>query len=292
MKIGIYARVLKSEEQLQFVDQLIRLLKKRNIDVWLHRDFAAFLKQRNMEIGYHLFDNNSLETDSIDFLMSLGGDGTMLDTLTIVRDTNIPVLGVNMGRFGFLASSQMEDIEGTIRELENQTYSIDKRTVLQLESNRQVFNTFPHALNDFVIHKKDSASMITVHAYVNGVFLNSYWSDGLICATPTGSSGYSLSCGGPLLFPGSSSFVLTPIAPHNLNVRPAVISDDHVLSFEIEGRTNSFLATIDSRTVTIEKGTQLAVKKADFKFRMIRLENESFMDTIRKKLMWGIDNRN
>lgn len=291
MKIGIYARVLRPE-QLPFLDELLKLLKERGIIIWMHKDFAEAFKNLKRLADFNLFDNQSLETDSIDYLLSLGGDGTMLDTLTIVRNTNIPVLGVNMGRFGFLASSQKEDIAQTITELENKTYSIDKRTVLKLESDRTVFTQFPYALNDFVIHKKDTASMITVHSYVNGVFLNSYWSDGLIIATPTGSSGYSLSCGGPIVFPGSKSFVLTPIAPHNLNVRPAVISDDHILSFEIEGRTNSFLGSLDSRSVTIEKGTQLAVKKADFSFSMIRLQNESYMDTIRRKLMWGLDNRN
>jgi len=291
MKIGIYARVLRPE-QIPFMDDLLKLLKDRGIIIWMHKDFAEAFKNLKRVADFNLFDNNSLEQGSIDYLLSLGGDGTMLDTLTIVRDTNIPVLGVNMGRFGFLASSQKEDIAQTITELENKTYSIDKRTVLKLESDRTVFKHFPYALNDFVIHKKDTASMITVHSYVNGVFLNSYWSDGLIIATPTGSSGYSLSCGGPLVFPGSKSFVLTPIAPHNLNVRPAVISDDYILSFEIEGRTNSFLGTLDSRSVTVEKGTQLAIKKADFSFSMIRLQNESFMDTIRRKLMWGLDNRN
>jgi len=292
MKIGIYARVLKSSEQLNFVDTLFKHLTERGIEIWLHKDFANFLIHKNRQVSNKMFDNNSLSENSIDYLLSLGGDGTMLDTLTMVRDTNIPVLGVNMGRFGFLASSQQEDIVQTITQLENKTYSVDKRTVLKLESDREVFTQFPFALNDFVIHKKDTSSMIIVHAYVNGVFLNSYWADGLICSTPTGSSGYSLSCGGPLLFPGSASVVITPIAPHNLNVRPAVISDDHVLTFEIEGRTNSFLATLDSRSVTVEKGTQLAIKKADFFFSMIRLQEESFMDTIRKKLMWGLDNRN
>jgi NAD+ kinase len=292
MKIGVYARVLSSPQQLSFVDSLLSLLSERGFEIWLHKDFASHLIQKNRKVTYSLFDNRSLSEGSLDYLLSLGGDGTMLDTLTLVRDTNIPVLGVNMGRFGFLASSQQEDIEQTITQLENKTYSIDKRVVVQLESDREVFTDFPFALNDFVIHKKDTSSMITVHAYVNGVFLNSYWSDGLICSTPTGSSGYSLSCGGPLLFPGSASFVITPIAPHNLNVRPAVISDDHVLSFEIEGRTNSFLGSLDSRSVTVEKGTQLAIKKANFYFNMIRLQDESFMNTIRKKLSWGLDNRN
>ena len=164
--------------------------------------------------------------------------------------------------------------------------------MLKLESDQPLFGDFPYALNDFVIHKKDTSSMITVRAYLNGVFLNAYWADGLICSTPTGSSGYSLSCGGPLLFPGSRSFVITPIAPHNLNVRPAVISEESVVSFETEGRTDSYLVTLDSRSETVTKGTKLAIQKANFSFRTVRLQEESYMNTIRKKLMWGLDNRN
>ncbi|MBI1308028.1 MAG: NAD kinase [Bacteroidetes bacterium] len=288
MKIGIYTRSFQNTEQLAFAQKLVNLLNSRNIESLVYKPVL----EEHPELGKNAFDSHDLHPESLDYLLSLGGDGTMLDTLTIVRNNRIPVLGINMGRFGFLASSQQEDIENTINELENKTYFIDQRSVIKLESDRQVFDDFPYALNDFVIHKKDSSSMITVHSYMNGVFLNSYWSDGLICSTPTGSSGYSLSCGGPLLFPGSGSFVITPIAPHNLNVRPAVVSDDSVLSFEIEGRDNSFLATLDSRSVTIQKGTQLAVKKADFRFCMVRLQDESYMDTIRKKLMWGLDNRN
>ncbi|MFT4522722.1 MAG: NAD+ kinase [Bacteroidia bacterium] len=292
MKIGLYARILKSKTQLDFVASLLDLLAKREIEIYLHENLKSLLKLDLVTDDYKSFNDFDLKAEDIDYLLSLGGDGTMLDTIIMVRDTAIPVLGVNMGRFGFLASSQQENIEQTIIELEQKSYSIDQRTVLMLESDGNLFSKFPYALNDFVIHKKDSSSMITVHTYLNGVFLNSYWADGLICSTPTGSSGYSLSCGGPLLFPGSSSLVITPIAPHNLNVRPAVISDDHIVSFEIEGRANSFLVSLDSRSITVPKGAQLAIKKAPFLFYMIRLSDESFMDTIRKKLMWGIDNRN
>jgi NAD+ kinase len=292
MKIGIYARILKSKEQEEFVHSLLELLKVKQIKIFVHTTLAKILGPEVMDDSISTFSGSDLNFGDIDYLLSLGGDGTMLDTLMLVKDTCTPVLGVNMGRFGFLASSQKENIKQTIHELEQKSYTIDKRSVLMLESDSALFSTFPYALNDFVIHKKDSSSMITVHTYLNGVFLNSYWADGLICSSPTGSSGYSLSCGGPLLFPGSSSLVITPIAPHNLNVRPAVISDSNVVSFEIESRTNSFLVSLDSRSISVNKGIQLAIRKAPFSFYMVRLSNETFMNTIRKKLMWGIDNRN
>lgn len=293
MKIGLYSRILKTGEHLRFFNFLIDLLQERGVEVYVYESlFEHLSKEHRHTCKQPAFRAGELTNASLDFLISLGGDGTMLDTLGIVRETGIPVLGVNTGRFGFLASSQMSDIEETINELENRSYSIDERTVIKLESATELFDGFPFALNDFVLHKKDSSAMITVHTYLNGVFLNSYWSDGLIISTPTGSSGYSLSCGGPLLFPGSSSFVVTPIAPHNLNVRPVVVSDSHIISFEFEGRTSSVLASLDSRAVSLLKGIELAIRKADFGFRMVRLSGENYMDTLRKKLMWGRDNRN
>lgn len=271
----------------------MELLKSKGIDCYLYEDLARHLKEEHhISSGLETFHAKNIEQDSLDYLISLGGDGTMLDTLYIVKNTGIPVLGVNTGRFGFLASSQMSEIENTILELQNKSYAIEERTVLRLESEEELFGNFPYALNDFVLHKKDTSSMITVHTYLNGVFLNSYWADGLIISTPTGSSGYSLSCGGPLLFPGSSSFAVTPIAAHNLNVRPVVVSDENIISFEFEGRTSSVLASLDSRSVSLLKGVELAIKRADFNFKMVRLSNENYMETIRKKLMWGKDKRN
>jgi NAD+ kinase len=293
MKLGIYSRILKNKEQLDFFNRFLALLAERGIETIISEElFNHLLEDHGISPELPVFAKNDLKEGALDFLISIGGDGTMLDTLTLVRDSGIPVLGVNTGRFGFLASSQMDDIESNIIELENRSYSIDHRVVLQLEGDAGVFDEFPFALNDFVLHKKDSASMITVHTYLNGVFLNSYWADGLIISSPTGSSGYSLSCGGPLLFPGSSSFVITPIAPHNLNVRPAVVSDSNIISFEFEGRMSSVLASLDSRSTSLLKGTELAIRKADFTFKMVRLSGENYMDTIRKKLMWGKDNRN
>lgn len=293
MRIGIYARLLKTSSAKDFFLHLTDLLDDRNIEMILYKPFGQHLmEEHDIELKWDLFDVDDLKTDTIDYLLSIGGDGTMLDTLGIVQDRKIPVIGVNLGRFGFLASSQTNEIEDMLDELVNKSYSIDRRSVLRLVSDDGHFEPFPYGLNDFVIHKRDSASMIIVHAYLNGEFLNSYWADGLIIATPTGSSGYSLSCGGPLCFPQSASFVITPIAPHNLNVRPVVISDENVVSFEFEARNQTVLASLDSRSESISTGQQLAIRKADFFFKMITLSNQNYMNTIRKKLNWGIDQRN
>lgn len=293
MKVGLYARLLKTAETVEFLQGLLQLLKDRGIQYYFYHKFEDHLKHQHdlMHLG-DVFHSADLQDNRLDVIISIGGDGTMLDTLQIVKDTEIPVLGVNIGRFGFLASTQMQTIELTLDELQNNSYTIAKRTVLQLDSEDQSFVTFPYALNDFVIQKKDSSSMITVHTYLNGEFLNSYWSDGLIIATPTGSSGYSLSCGGPLVFPGSASFVVTPIAPHNLNVRPVVISDNNIITMEVAGRTRSVLVSLDSRSESVNINTQLAIKKAPFTFNLIKLSDENYMKTLRNKLHWGTDIRN
>ena len=293
MKVGIYGRVLNTENAADFFNHLLAELSKRNIAYTMHEDFVTYLENElNIPIAAETFASDTNITKIMDVLISIGGDGTLLDTLSIVRDSGIPVLGINTGRLGFLASTAKNDIENALDELVKGTYTLDKRTVLKLESDKDLFNGLPYALNDFVLHKKDTSSMITVHAYLNGEFLNSYWSDGLIVATPTGSSGYSLSCGGPIIFPRSSSFAITPIAPHNLNVRPIIVSNDNVISFEVEGRSSSFLATLDSRSETIDAKTQIAIRKADFTMNLIRLDKENFLQTLRQKLMWGLDQRN
>jgi NAD+ kinase len=293
MKIGIYGRVLNAREHREKAIELLKLLEKKNIACAIYGPFHNYLLTHQIiEDQYPEFTEQDFVSQEFDFLLSLGGDGTMLDTLSLVKDSGVPVLGINMGRLGFLASTRSDCIEAAIDELCYKSFTIDKRSLLKLESSEPIFGSFSYALNDFVLHKKDSSSMITVHTYLNGEFLNSYWADGLIISTPTGSSGYSLSCGGPVLFPRSSSFVITPIAPHNLNVRPVVIPDDNILSFEIEGRGNSFLASLDSRSAGFLSHIQMAVRKADFQFSMVRLSSEYYLTTLRDKLMWGKDVRN
>jgi NAD+ kinase len=239
-----------------------------------------------------LFTQHQDLLNQVDCLVSIGGDGTMLDTLTLVRDSGIPVIGINMGRLGFLASIAKTEIATAVDSLVKGHFTIDKRSLIKLDSNIELFNGLNYGLNDLTIHKKDTSSMIIIHTYLNGEFLNSYWADGLIIATPTGSTGYSLSCGGPIIFPSSENFVITPISPHNLNVRPIIISDNQVITFEVEGRSAQFLATLDARTETIESTVQLAVRKAAFQINLIRLHSENYLGTLRNKLMWGLDTRN
>jgi NAD+ kinase len=236
--------------------------------------------------------NNLTMTGDLNHVISLGGDGTLLDTVTFVRDKQIPVLGINYGRLGFLASIGKDELHGAVDALVNRTYMLDKRTLLHLDGNIPLFGDTPYALNEITIHKKDTSPMIKIHTYLNGEFLNTYWADGLIVATPTGSTGYSLSCNGPVIFPDSASFVITPVSPHNLNIRPIVVPDDNIISFEIEGRTDGFLCTLDSRRELVDKEVQLAVKKEAFCINLIRLNENNFLQTLRNKLSWGLDKRN
>lgn len=293
MKIAIYGRVFKKESAGQ-VQTLFDVLSKHDIDFVTEELFLAQCVANHIKVKVTAtFSNKSeLLLSGADYFLVLGGDGTMLDSLVYMHGTAMPVVGINTGRLGFLTGEHKADIEKAILQLEKGHYKLDARSVLKLESNRELFENIPFALNDFVIHKKDSSSMMRIHAYINGEFLNSYWSDGLIVSTPTGSTGYSLSCGGPILYPGASSLVITPIAPHNLNVRPMIVSDDSVLSFEIEDRSTTFLTSLDSRSETIDSRIQLAVRRADFFFNLVRFNNENYLTTLRSKLMWGLDNRN
>ncbi len=225
-------------------------------------------------------------------MISLGGDGTLLDTVTLVKDTGTPVVGINYGRLGFLANIGKDEMQQAVKALVNQTYVIDNRTLLHLDSNIPLFDDVPYALNEFSIHKRETSPMIKIHTYLNGEFLNTFWADGLIVATPTGSTGYSLSCNGPVVFPDSASFVITPVSPHNLNIRPVIVPDNTIVSFEVEGRTDGFICTLDSRREMVAKEIQLAVKKENFGINLIRLNENNFLQTLRNKLSWGLDIRN
>lgn len=290
MNLGIYSRNIKDSQSRKVLDELLRILEIKSIKPYLFENTAQAMENYKGEV----FNSESLEQNKklLNWVISIGGDGTLLDLVPIIKDSEIPVLGINTGRLGFLASISLEQIESAIDELIIGSYHLDKRSVLQLESDQIYFGKNQFALNDFVVHKNDSSSMITINTYLNGEFLNAYWADGLIVCTPTGSTGYSLSCGGPILFPQSLSFALTPIAPHNLNVRPIVISDENVISFEVEGRSSSFLISLDSRSISVGYGAQLAIRKADFSMNLIELESGNYLETLRRKLMWGMDNRN
>ncbi len=292
MKVAIYSRVFESEQQEQ-IQQLMHELEFNNIIPVLHNGFYQQIKDRiYFRQPPQLFDGYEQLDDTFECMISLGGDGTLLDTVTLVRNRPIPLLGINFGRLGFLASIGREELQTVVASLKNHTFVGDERTLIHLDSNVPLFGETSYGLNEFTIHKLDTSSMIKIHTYLNGEFLNSYWADGLIVATPTGSTGYSLSCNGPVVFPDSASFVITPVAPHNLNVRPLVVPDNNIISFEIEGRADSFLCTLDSRKEIVHKDIQLAVKKEDFMINLLRLNENNFLQTLRNKLSWGLDRRN
>lgn len=292
MKIGIYGRQFNNSV-LPYVQQVFDCLVAFDVEVLVYENFFEFVKEKLfLPKQFGTFKTHLDLKDNVDIMISLGGDGTMLDTVTLVRDSGIPMIGINFGRLGFLASISKDGIKSAIEGLIKKDFSIDVRRLLKVESNKDLFGDLNFALNDFTIHKRDTSAMILIHCYQDGEFLNSYWADGLIIATPTGSTAYSLSCGGPIVFPRSGNFVITPISPHNLNVRPVVLSDAHVLTFEVEGRSAKYLATCDSRTEIIDSNIRFNVKRADFDINLVRLNNESYLSTLRNKLLWGLDTRN
>jgi len=292
MKVAIYSRVIDYEQQHE-VQQLLDELQKENIEPVIYQPFFETIKDSfKFPSKTSLFTESGDLDESIDFLISLGGDGTLLDTVTLIRDKNIPVLGINFGRLGFLASIGREHLHTAVHSLVKRTMVIDQRTLIHLDANKPLFGDVPYGLNEFAIHKTDTSPMIKIHTYLNGEFLNTYWADGLIVATPTGSTGYSLSCNGPIVFPESSSFVITPVAPHNLNVRSIVVPDDNIISFEVEGRADSFICALDSRREIVDKKVQLAVRREAFTISLVRLNENNFLQTLRNKLSWGLDRRN
>lgn len=289
MRVAIYSRGGQTLQE-QDLKSLLDLLYQAGIDA------VVFKSLKDQYAGLsslpNVFGGASDLDEQIDALISLGGDGTLLDTVCLVRDKQIPVLGINYGRLGFLASLGKENIEEAVKALQERTYVLDRRGLLHLDASIPMFGEEPFALNEVVIHKREFSPMIKIHTYLNGDFLNTFWSDGLIVSTPTGSTGYSLSCNGPVVFPESESFVITPIAPHNLNIRPIVVPNNNVISFEVEGRVDDFICTLDSRKEVVAKTVQLAVKKESFSFNLVRLNENNFLRTLREKLTWGFDTRN
>ncbi|WP_443939923.1 NAD kinase [Pedobacter sp. MW01-1-1] len=292
MRIAIYGREF-NDTVLPYVKEVFSHLNQHRIQPVLYSKFKHFLQGRvDIPENTGVFHNHQELKDRADVLLSLGGDGTLLDTLSLIRNSGIPVIGINFGRLGFLASINKNEIESALKALINQEYTLDTRSLLVLESENNLFGEENFALNDITIHRRDNSAMMIIHASMNQEFINSYWADGLIIATPTGSTAYSLSCGGPIIYPDSENFVVTPIAPHNLNVRPVVLPDDNELSFEVEARESKFLVSCDSRTVTVEGAVKITIKKANFCINLIRLNNETYLGTLRNKLLWGIDTRN
>lgn len=292
MKVAIYSRGFENVT-IQDLQVLLSAFTHEKCHTVLFKPYYEEVKHLlHSDILLDTFEKASDLDDSYDCMISLGGDGTLLDTVTLIRDKNIPILGINFGRLGFLASIGKEDLESAVKALVKRTFATDERTLIHLDATVPLFGETPYGLNEFAILKSEVSSMIKIHTYLNGEFLNTYWADGLIVSTPTGSTAYSLSCNGPVVFPETSSFVITPVAPHNLNVRPIVVPDDTVISFEVECRSNQFICAIDSRREIVDKNIQLAVKKEKFSVRLVRLNENNFLQTLRKKLAWGFDTRN
>jgi NAD+ kinase len=292
MKAAIYSRVIE-DNQHSGIQLLFDTIAAQHIIPVVFEDFYEQIKHkiRLPDTTLTFFSASDL-TEEIEFIISLGGDGTLLDTITLVRDKKISIMGVNFGRLGFLASIGRDEVEEAVKAIAHRNYVLDKRTMIHVEANIPLFGNVPYGLNEFAIHKRDVDAMIKIHTYLNGEFLNSYWADGLLVATPTGSTGYSLSCSGPVVFPESGSFVITPVAPHNLNVRPIVVPDDNIISFEIESRSDDIICSLDSRREVVSKNVQLAVKKESFDIKLIRIKEHNFLQTLRNKLSWGLDKRN
>jgi NAD+ kinase len=292
MKAAIYSRVF-DEAQLLPLQLFFEALYQQQIEAIIYQPLYEQIKDKvRLSNQVKTFTQSAELTEDIEHIISLGGDGTLLDTIALIRNKKIAVMGINFGRLGFLASIGKEQVDLAVRSLANRTYVEDHRTLIHLDANIPLFGEVPYALNEFTLLKRDINSMIKIHTYLNGEFLNTYWADGLIVATPTGSTGYSLSCNGPIVFPDSQSFVITPVAPHNLNVRPIVVPDDHVISFEVESRGEQVICSLDARREIVHKDVQLAIRKEQFTINLLRLSENNFLQTLHNKLTWGLDKRN
>ena len=288
--IAIHGRKIKASSVVE-VQTLLRQLVSRGVQLSVSSDFLKLNEAMLSEFSLAVYGLNQ-EKNFFNAFISVGGDGTFLETLTHVGSLEIPILGINTGRLGFLASIAQDQITVAIDKLLTGNYEIEKRSLISLSSNQKVFNGFNYALNEFSILRKDSSAMIVIKSYLKGDFLNSYWADGLMVSTPTGSTGYSLSCGGPILLPENENFIITPVSPHNLNIRPLIVPDTCEFTFEVESRTNNFLISLDSRSQTVNDSNQMKVQKAPFQACLIKVEGVSFVETLRNKLSWGLDKRN
>jgi NAD+ kinase len=293
MKVAVYGRIT-GKVLPPALQGLFDKLEKHGAEILIGRDYFQYLTTQFQIKGKvrQLDDYNQIR-GTADFMLSIGGDGTILETIAFVRNSGVPIVGINTGRLGFLAGVTVEQAAAMVVEsLAAKKYALDKRTLLRLDTGSNLFGDVNFAMNELTVQRKDSSSMMSIHCWVNGEFLNSYWADGLIIATPTGSTAYSLSCGGPLMIPDAKSFVITPLSPHNLNVRPLIVPEDSEIRLKVEGRSPQYVASLDSRMQSFEQGEELRIRKGDFKISLVRFDNQHFFDVIREKLGWGLDARN
>ena len=292
MNVAIYSRKVNKQVITHF-ELLLQVLRSFGWIPVLERDLKKQLESKLTSVrNCKVFDSHKDLKSGIDLMISLGGDGTFIESVGYVRDSNVPILGINTGRLGFLANISKEDIQNRLQMVHEKKYEFQLRSLLRISTEENLFGVDNFALNEVTIHKKDTSSMITVHASLDNKYLNSYWSDGLIVSTPTGSTAYSLSCGGPIVTPGCKVHILTPIAPHNLNVRPMVVPDHMPIRISVEGRERKYLISIDGKSMNIRNRTEVLIEKAEFMINVIKFEDNNFLDTIRNKMMWGIDKRN
>ncbi|MDG4716829.1 NAD kinase [Winogradskyella marincola] len=292
MKIAVYGQNYAKDSTQKAFEILLDVLLDNKVGVYVESDF---LKQQSVEMQQSSAIRKFSELDnSFDLLISIGGDGTILRAITYVRDLGIPIVGINTGRLGFLATIRTDEIESALTEIFNGKYKISERTLLSVSTkpDSNVIGETNFALNEIALSRKNTTSMITVETHLDGEYLTSYWADGLILSTPTGSTGYSLSCGGPVITPETNNFALTPIAPHNLSARPLIIPDKTMVTFKVDGREDQFLMSLDSRIVTLPNTTIVTIQRASFVIKMVERLEETFLDTLRKKLLWGEDRRN
>lgn len=294
MKVAIYGQYyLVSTEPI--IKDIFVFFNKNNVEMVIEAEFLKMLYEKKIiQKEYKTFSSHTELDKSFDMLISIGGDGTILRAVTLVRNSGVPILGINAGRLGFLATVQKENIATFMRFVIDKKYTISKRTLLSLSctpENESLLD-INFAMNEISVSRKDSTSMITVETYLNDEFLNSYWADGLIISTPTGSTGYNLSCGGPILTPDVKSLVITPIAPHNLNARPLVVPDETEIKLKVSGREEQYLVSLDSRVASVKNESILTIKKTPFQINMVEIPEETFLKTLRTKLLWGEDRRN
>ena len=276
------------------LDKLFILLKQRNVGIYMYKPFFELMKSTAGKAPAieGLFISGNELPDSVRYFFSIGGDGTFLKSILIVKKKSIPVIGINSGRLGFLSAISRDDMEDAVNDVLDGVYEIEERSVLQVDGVVDLFGDFNYALNEITVTKMDSSSMINIHTYLNDEYLTTYWADGLIISTPTGTTAYSLSVGGPILTPDSENVLITPIAPHNLTMRPIVIPDRNVLTLRVEGRGQQFLASLDSRSEAVNFPGEISIRKADFQVKTLKLQGHGFFSTLRNKLMWGTDRRN
>ena len=292
MQIALFGKSLP-DENIRYIQQIIKGLEMNNVEIVFYEKLYNIVKDKVvLKNAIRVFNTHEEIKDTVSYLFSIGGDGTLLDTLSYIRDSGIPVLGINLGRMGFISSISKERIDSAINQLVNNKFKLDKRTLINIKTSEDIFGDLNYALNEVSFYRKSPLTMLKIQAFVDDDFVNSYWADGLIISTPTGSTAYSLSNGGPIILPGSQNFVITPIATHNLTVRPIVIPDSSKIRIKVASRVKDFYVNLDSRSVQVNSSYEFVIKREEFKINLLQLEDESYFRTIREKLLWGLDIRN